>query len=513
MLRSGNSTSAMTPRQEGIITVATALAVLLVLGYRALRFGLLGDELLFMHAINLGFPDSLMAAGSSHPPLLRAIVDAITDPATAPDWLLRLPSVLFAVACVPVWQKILRHLFASTFVRCALLPAIALNNFWLSQAFQCLPYSPLVFFASLHCLAWIRFTEQTECRHRLFAVICTGCVLPWTHFFGINVLIVSQLLWLYLIWQKQTSIRTWLYSNLALFVLTSPVVPLAVFYLVHDRAYPLAMPENFTAYFVPGSSYCFSKVTFSGIETTQPLFLVFYAGIVLHLVRSFRDQRNSAMVTDQHKQVTSIVFMMAGLTFAQFHSLTSQAAMWPRYMLGGSWIHLPVIAILLTGLNWNRIAAAFSVVAAALSIGCIAGNAAGNAGTDYTAIVQHIQRHQNTSDAFLVQSMDLWNGANHFDQIWYRRYGDGHLPIVSGVHKSRTKLFEQGLNLNHLETNIQRVWVYSHLFKQAWVRNHVPSGWKLAEITILDGPFPVMLLERSAEASDMQSAGGLSQRL
>ncbi|MCR9200798.1 MAG: glycosyltransferase family 39 protein [Planctomycetaceae bacterium] len=476
---------------ERAAAVFTALVVLFVLLRRAIYHGLLGDELLFVHAISLGFPDSLMAAGSSHPPLLRWLVSLLADPRSA-DWLLRLPSVLFAIACVPVWFLILQRLFDSPVVRGSLLLAISLNEFWLTQAFQCLPYPPLVFFASLHCLAWMRFVAQPQDRWRQTTLVLTGCVLPWTHFFGINVLLATQLIWVYLLWQQQTSLRTFVYINLALVILTIPVVPLAMFYIVHDRPYPLMILDDFAAYFVPGSAYCFTRVTFSGVESFAPLFVLVYAGIAAHLGRThYGDQTTDTLRRCEHTIV--FAFLAAGFTAAQLHALLSQTAMWPRYMLGGSWLHLPVISLLLIGLKWQRTAVAFSTVAAGFAIACLGST---EESSDYDAVVSYIQQQQQPQDAFLAQSMDLWQGDNHFDRLWYERYTDGSLPVVSGLHRSRTRLIQDGLNLTCVDASVDRVWVYSHLFKQAWLRQHPPQGWRLISLQHPGGPFPVALLQR-----------------
>ena len=487
-----SSSSSQAMLLERAAAVLTALITLVVLLRRAVYQGLLGDDLLFLHAISLGFPDSLMAAGSSHPPLLRWLVSLIADPQSA-DWLLRLPSVLFATACVPIWFFILQRLFDSPMIRGSLLLAMALNDFWLTQAFQCLPYPPLAFFASLHCLAWMQFAEQPGNRWRQVCLVLSGCVLPWTHFFGINVLLATQLIWLYLLWQRQSSLRTCIYVNLALVVLTIPVVPLAMFYIVHDRPYPLMILNDFAAYFVPGSAYCFSRVTFSGVESFVPVFIAVYAGIAVHLWRSHRAAPSSSDALTRSQHTIAFAFLAAGFTAAQLHALLSHTAMWPRYMLGGSWLHLPVIGLLLMGLQWRRTAMAFSTVAAALAIACLGLT---EESSDYDAVVSYIEQHQQPQDAFLAQSMDLWHGENHFDRLWYERYTDRSLPVVSGLHRSRTRLIQEGLNLTNIDTSVDRVWVYSHLFKQAWLRQHPPKGWQLISLQHPGGPFPVALLQR-----------------
>lgn len=485
---------------ETAVAVLTLLCMLAVLLWRSVSNGLLGDELLFVHAIRQGLPDSLMSAGSSHPPLLRIIVGLVTDPATAADWQLRLPCVLLAVGCVPVWHRILKHLFATPLIRAALLPAIALNKFWLTQAYQCLPYAPLVFFSSLHGLAWLHYAARAEavttpaqsaCRRRAACgLVLSGCVLPWTHFFGINVLVASQLIWLCLLWRRQTSWRECVYVNMALVLLTVPVVPIAMFYVEHDRPYPLLIVSDFSAYFLSGSAWCFSRATFSGWESTAPLFLLIYVGMAIHVWRAARHQPSTVLT--QH--VIAFVFLLAGFGAAQLHAWMAQAALWPRYLLGGSWIHLPVIALLLIGWNWHRAATVFSVVMAGLAVFCAVQRQPPTA--DYGRIVAHLQQHQQPTDAFLAQSMDLWQGANHFDRLWYERYADGRLPVVSGIHRSRARLTKDGLNLSNVAPEISRIWVYSHLFKDPWYKQHPPTGWQLISLQHLGSPFPLALLQR-----------------
>ncbi|HIE97748.1 MAG TPA: hypothetical protein EYG03_29385 [Planctomycetes bacterium] len=141
-------------RFSEVVTVATMTAVAAVLLLRALTTGLLGDELLFVHAIDLGFAASLCEPGSSHPPLMRLIIGSIAD-SSSPDWLLRLPSIIFSVATVFVWSRVLRRLIQDVTSQSLLLVAMALNPIWIELGFQCLPYAALTFFASLHCLAWL----------------------------------------------------------------------------------------------------------------------------------------------------------------------------------------------------------------------------------------------------------------------------------------------------------------------------------------------------------------------
>lgn len=509
---------APTSKLEWFVTFLTATVTGTVLVHRALTSGLLGDELMFVHAVDEGFIRSLMAAGSSHPPLIRLVVGAIADPASAPDWLLRLPCLICAVGCVFIWQRVLLRLIEPRLIRCMLLPAIALNPIWLGQAFQCLPYPPLVFVSSLHCLMWMRFIEQQNMK-RAAAVIVTGSLLPWIHFYGINVLIAGEGIWFMLIWTRQVSLRQYVYINLAILLLTLPVVPLAVFYLVHDRPYPLLEIADYWSYCLPASSWCFWKLTFPGLQSEHPWFLLLYvaaAWFLLQCVASGRraNQRGNAEIIGQNSQVVALCFLLAGFSAIQLHSVVSQIAMWPRYMLAGSWIHLPVAVMLLIRFRFERSAWAMAAASAVLTVspwGFISADA--STGSDYADVAAHIRSSQQEHDGFLVQTMDFWRGANHFDQLWEERYGDLKMPLVCGSHRSRSSLNAFGLSLPQIPPDIQRVWVYSHLFKKNWLRAQQIDGWTLSELRDFGGPFPVALFTRCQDGADKGVESQQLQRL
>jgi|GEM_PF-2894080 len=488
---------------EWCVTILTAAVVGIVVVHRALTSGLLGDELMFVHAVDEGFSNSLMAAGSSHPPLVRLVVGAVADPAASPDWLLRLPCLICAVGCVFIWQRVLLRLIEPRLIRCMLLPAIALNPIWLGQAFQCLPYPPLVFVSSLHCLMWMRFIEHQDTK-RAAVVILTGSLLPWIHFYGINVLIAGEGIWFMLIWTRQVTLRQFVYINLAILLLTLPVVPLAVFYLVHDRPYPLLEIADYWSYCLPASSWCFWKLTFPGLESERPWFLLLYVAAVWFLVRCFSpgrtsNQRTNVEIIRQDHQVVALCFLLAGFSAIQLHSMISQIAMWPRYMLAGSWIHLPVAAMLLIRFRFERTAWALAAACAALVVspwGFISADS--STGSDYANVAAYIRSSKQEHDGFLVQTMDFWRGPNHFDQLWEERYGNLNMPLVCGSHRSRSSLNAVGLSLPQISPDIQRVWIYSHLFKENWLRAQEIDGWTLSGLRDFGGPFPVALFTRSS---------------
>lgn len=476
------------------VTWVTALAVAWLVGSRAFSRGLLGDELLFMHAIARGLSDGLMAAGSSHPPLQRIIVGAMGSPHAVPDWLLRLPSVVVAVASVFVWSRLLTRLVEPTLVRSAVLVAVALNPAWLHQAFQCLPYSPLVFFSTLHFLAWVRYTEQPNAA-RASALVLTATLLPWTHFYGVNLLVTGQLIWCWLLWTRSAPVRHFIWVNVATLGLTAGVIPLAMFFVVHDARYPFTEFADFGAEFISWSSWCFSTLTLGGIGATQPWFAVVYVVCIWLTIDVFvRRQRKTS---GDAARLTAVAFFLAGFGLVQLRSALTESPMWPRYMLAGTWAGLPLVASFLLRYQFRRVAGFLSAVVGVSVISQLSSGIPDRGiGSDYALVARHLDEHANPSDRFLVQSVAMWSGDGHFDQLWLRRYTSGQLQPVSGPHRSRPRLNRQGLQLFALPSDVRRVWLYSHLFKADWLRRQETDDWRLAELRHFGSPFPLALFER-----------------
>ncbi len=508
---------------DWLVTIATAAIVAIFVAERVLTTGLLGDELLFYHAIDLGIPESLLAPGSSHPPLFRLIVDLFTKP-DSPDWLFRLPSCLLSIGAVFVWQRILLRLIEDRLLRCLILPAMALNPVWLLHSYQCLPYAPLTFAVSLHCLAWMRMIERPGFKTNTLFVL-TASVLPWIHFYGINVLLADLFVW-FMLWLKSRHLksearqgnpasgeilRCAIWTNIAIAALTLPVVPIVLFYLLNDRSYPLHQIADYWRYFFSASSHFFSTVTFPELPFALPVLAIVYCGVALFLWK-FCVSRTSQRQEDDLKNqlnlsygIVSISLFLGGFTATQLHSLMGQTAMWPRYMLAGAWMHLPLILYLLASFRFKKLAYMFAFYCVFLSLrALLAIPLPAPPGSDYQKVANYIDQSCRPDDAFLVQSMDLWVDENHFDRIWYERYTNSQLPMVSGLHAQRHQLQTSGLQLKQVDPQIKRIWVYSHLFKEPWLRSQSIEDWELVSIQNFGGPFPLALFERTESDAPAQ---------
>ncbi|TWT43006.1 hypothetical protein KOR42_46060 [Thalassoglobus neptunius] len=478
-------------RSSFLIPTLTSLGVLVLLALRVWRTGLLGDELLFVHAIDLGVSEGLFAVGSSHPPFVRLLVSLFAD-GESPDWLLRLPSVLMAVATVFVWDAILRRLVPDRWLIALLLPAMALSPVWLTQGFQCLPYAALALFSSLHCLAWMGMLESDRTRWKCL-FIASGILLPWTHFFGINVLLVDQLIWGLFLLKRKVSIKAWLTMNAIIAALTLPVVPIATFYVRIESTFDIKPIADFDSYFVPVSSLFFSYLTFSVFTTYWPTFLILYAAAAVFLgmvIRSKSSSRTEASAgeSDEVRAANNplndwfgciaVGFLLAGFGAGQLHSWIGQSAMWPRYMLAGSWIHLPLIAFFL----WKFVNRTAARVAAGVGLLCaLVGSqyALQVHGTDCQRVASELRTNWQSGDRFLEQGVDIWSGENHFDRLWFRRYVSPEWPLLQLPTVPRESVLEAGLQFDSVPEDCKRIWVFSHLFADEFHERQNIPGWEL----------------------------------
>ncbi len=348
--------------------------------------------------------------------------------------------------------------------------------------------------------------------------ILSGIPLPWTHFFGVNVLIADQFVWLMLWWTGQASLKRIFFINLSLAAVTLPVVPIAVFYKWTDRPFPLFEVNGHFghfAYFFRTSSQFFMKVSTPGLESVFPFFLfvfVFvYVGVLFYLVQVVRDHSTKGY---EQKTVASYVelittgFLLAGFTATQVHFFLGKTPIFSRYMLAGSWVHLPLSVMLLLNFSHKKLSRVLCTLVFLSS---------GFALTDFLQrqshdriIAAYIKDHWQADDAFLVQSMDHWHGPNHFDQLWFQSYVDANLPTTTGIFKLRFELHRDGLPAPITVPSAQRVWIYSHLFTENWLRNQSISGWNLTEIHDfgvtsefhnLGGTYPLALLERVSNST------------
>ena len=465
--------------------------------------GLLVDELLFVDAIEHGFVGGMFAVGSSHPPLIKWIVGLIAD-GSSPDWLLRLPSLLFSVANVFVWFAILKRLVKDQKIVTYLLPTISLSPVWMTQGFQCLPYSAMTFFASLHCLAWLLMIERDSLKRQSLFVF-SGAALPWTHFFGINVLVIEQLMWWLLLYKKKTTWKTYLLINGLIASLTLPVLPFLIFYLKLESTLSIFEIDNFSEYFMPVSSLYFTYLAFSKFTTTLPLFLIVYGAAVMYVLQFI--QRETSRNTDSTEKIVApsvtpslagciaILFFLAGFGATQGHSLLAQKAMWPRYMLVGAWIHLPLITVFL--LTWNNLTTARAIAGLAL-ICALLGPPLERPihGENGTFVARHLKTHWSSNDFFLAQGIDIWSGENQFDRLWFRRYVSEDWPVFSDPPLSRQEFLDAGLTFEHAPPVCNRIWVYSHYLREDFFEKPDPPGWKLVAIEDFGDVIPLALYQR-----------------
>ena len=476
------------------VLVLTIIAVFSVLLKWTLGTGLQCDELLYLRAIELGPFDSLMNAGSSHPPLGRWIIGLFLS-AESPDWLLRTPSIIASLLTIVVWFKILQRVISDNRLIMVLLPLMAFGRCWLEIAYQMTPYAFLTLFVSLHCLCWLRLLEKSTW-DRVILFIVTGSVPFWTHFYGLNLLVADQIIWILLIWRNRSFWKLWLSTSIAIAVLTAPVFPILLFYMRVEKPYAIVQIDNYFAYFIGASTYFFARMTFN-FGTILPFVLLWYgiaATFIWKWVRNTDFKASSNRNAESENPATSAAltpltaavivmtgFFLTGFPAAQGHSLLSGKAMWSRYAVMSTWIHWPMLALFLHFAFGQKFAYRGSLVG--LAIVMIAFVPVGRIQQtwtyDHKPAIAELKEHSKPEDAFFAQDMDFWIGDANFDRLWFERYSPAPMKLVTGTPMGRFELAEKGIPLDQVEEGIDRVWVYSLLYTPGQLKKMQTDKWRL----------------------------------
>jgi hypothetical protein len=463
---------------------------------------LCNDELLFLRAIELGPVDGLMVEGSSHPPLFRLVVGSILD-SSASDLLLRIPSIICVLATLVIWHLILQRLFDEPYLVAAILALTACNAHWLEAGFLMLPYAMLTMLGSAHALFWLRLVAS-DSRLDFVGFVLTGVGSIWIHFYGANLLVADQLIWVFIVIRERKFIRLWLSSSFVSLLLVLPVIPIAWFYVQVEKPYALVEIENHTEYFLTYSQQFFSSLTFN-LKSLGFLVLIWY-GIVLASVFRFLGSGKPRVDGDEQSGPNRIQMLilagmfLAGLPAAQAHSLIFEKAMWPRYTLVASWTHWPLLFLFLQQFPISKvIPAAIAVVGIATGIfGFSSHNQfRPNVAFDYNNEIRVLNEEALAGDGILVQDFDFWIGSANGDRLWSERYCPVELEHFTGEAMNRFEVYENGIDFTAVPASIERFWVYSGLFNEELLRSGIPENWKLDLIEYGDCPwFPLARFKR-----------------
>jgi hypothetical protein len=489
-----------------MVTGASVVLAAAILLYRATTTGMWCDELLFLHAIDLGPVAGLWAGESSHPPLLRWLLAPLAG-FSAPDWLLRLPSILASAACVVVWSRILLRMFSCRAIVLMLVPVLALNHAFLLVGYQCVPYALLTLFASLHCLAWFRLLEN-PCRRTAWEFVVSGALSVWTHFYGFNLLVADQLIWALLLIGRRAPRREWFTTTLAVSVLSLPVVPLAVYHSQIVGTFMVQWISRYAECFFLASEWIFGHATFFGKIFLPPLWVLWYLVAATLVFKAWRREHHpsgpgsSSATGDTRVGPLAVAAIACGLFLAgfpamQLHSLISGREMWERYTVIGAWLHLPMLTLLACWMGGPKVGRTLAGGWLCLALFALARVDPLEAKTsDYGPVVARIRERSRPGDAFLAQDVDIWAGPGNFDRLWFNRYVRADMPVLTGPVMPRAEIYEAGLPLDTAGPSVDRIWVYSHLYQERWLRIMPTHGWRLEELHALDGKTPLALFVR-----------------
>ncbi len=487
--------------------VASIVAAMLL--YWSASTGLDCDELLFLRAIRSGPIGGLMQIGSSHPPLVRWLLSPLQW-VDRSDLMLRLPSILAAVACVFVWGEFLRRFTRDTITVTAILACMALNAAWLEIAYRLLPYSFLTLLVSVHALCWLQLLKRpTGWTMTLF--VATGAACGWTHFFGVNVLLADQLLWLAVIIRSPSQWRRWLSTSFVTGLLVLPVIPLALFYMRAERPYAILDIENYAEYFWTSSSLLFGS-TFNDAPLPAMSWLLWYGFAIVMLLRyafsgRARDKDGSPSDGEVFSPgllgaVAATVFI-SGFPAAQLQSVLAEKAIWTRYLTHGLWAHWPLL-MLATGSfvvhqhRRPRMLRAIALSAAAICLlgVIISGGIKPRSTFAFSQVIAHLRQRACEGDVFFAQDMDMWVGESNFDRLWFQRYSPVTMPVVSGPPMRRFEIGRDGLPLDSAPSTAKRIWVYSSPQTVARLQQTRHRSWTLSDVRVYGRNYPLALFER-----------------
>ena len=180
--------------------------------------------------MNFGRMLSYLRQSDVHPPLYQVILWLDIRAFGASEFAVRLPSLVFGTALIPVLYGTAKELFnRKTALIAALICTVAPVQVWYSQEARMYPIFMLL--GTLAIWSQVRVVRGGS-RKAWFAFTVTSAALMWTHYFAALQLVVQQLAFLYLIWQGRntdagrTLRNNWIKSIVGLAML---VLPLATF--------------------------------------------------------------------------------------------------------------------------------------------------------------------------------------------------------------------------------------------------------------------------------------------
>lgn len=484
-----------------LVTFVTCAGAALAFVRCAADTGLWCDELLFQRAIRAGAWDGLRLAGSSHPPLARWIVAALV-PDGASDLVWRVPSIAFSVLAVFVWSRVLARWFDDRVTAALLLPAMALNPSWTNVAYQLSPYPLLVLLASLHAWSWCRVAEGR--RHARTMLALSAALAAWTHFFGLGLVVADAFVVGGLVLARRMELaraRAWLLPIGAAAVLALPVLPILAFYIEVDRPFALVEVRDRLDYALWAARNLFKA------SVTQRVDVAPFAWVALWLALGALAWRALRARADRERDgaVSALASSLPGVPAAQAFAFVSGRAVFERYALAGAWAHPAAIVLAISlagprafGRALGRLAAA-ALLALALVRAVTSERVHALETHDWSPVVAHLRANARPGDVFGVPQIDLWTGDAAFDALWNARYGEKILPNALLEPQRRAQLLEHGLALDPLPANVERVWIFSHLFTEKDLRRTpLPraSHFELRELSTFGSAPPLALFER-----------------
>ena len=332
--------------------------------------------------------------------------------------------------------------------------------------------------------------------------VVSGVAAVWTHFYGINLLVADQIVWMLLLWRNVSLRKLWMTTTSLCLLFAAPIVPILLFYLDVEKQHSLLRIANFTRYFLLESNFSFGNITFN-VPLVLPVILVWYLITAALLWKWCRE--DATVVQGSLLGQSSIVLIgvfLSGFPAMQMHSLISGEAMWERYTLHASWVHWPLVVLSVWHFVNRRIAIVVSDGAFAFAWIALVGMVGLRQywTFDHQPVVRFLETHAQPGDAFLAQDIDIFAGDSSAYRLWFQRYSPVSMDIVTGPPRTRFELQDNGIPVEQIDESVTRLWIYSHMYLWTEEKLRGSTQWRpIAKLTAHPRP-PLVLLERNPQS-------------
>ena len=380
---------------------------------------------------------SYMRQSDVHPPLFQIILWGDIRIFGTSEFAVRLPSLIFGSALIPVLYGLGRELFdRRTGLIAATIGAIGPAAIWYSQEARMYPLFMLL--AALSVWAQVRCVRSGSTQAWVAYTLTTAALL-WTHYFAVLHVGVQQLAFLVLLFQQRGSSEFrhlfggWIRSLLAIAMLVAPLItiPYAQMsnYGIRDTSTAQAgvAADEGEPIYTAISNVASAIIGYHSTSTMTKINALWPLGMLGALLMLGRGRTRSTMLLGALVAIPLAVLFVVGLKRNDVFEL--------RYFAGA----VPVIALLLARavtLGTKRKVAtglAVGLIVTCLSVALISEQRDGGGRTyDFKTALTELNSQQQPGDLLLYEPFYL-HPTVHYYAPDYNSY-----PLVTGLDSTTT---------------------------------------------------------------------------